>query len=97
MTELEAIEWLSPKTSPMKIHMAEMQKEIPMEYINEAVDVAIMALEKQIPKKPLHIITDDNEYICSICPICQQRAVEVTDLYCIVCGQKLDWRNEDAE
>ena len=60
----------------------------------EIMQVTIDALEKQIPKKPLPIITDDNEYICSICPICQQRAVEVTDLYCMVCGQKLDWRAE---
>ena len=57
------------------------------------------ALEKQIAKKPLPIITDDNEFICVICPTCQQIAVEVDDAYCRKCGQKilLDWGNEDAE
>lgn len=55
------------------------------------------AKEKQIAKKPLPIITDDNEFICVICPTCQQIAVEVDDAYCRKCGQKilLDWGNED--
>jgi hypothetical protein len=88
MTEQEAkalVEWFKArKGKTLKLN-------------DNGIDCVVEALEKQIPKKPLPIITDDNEYICSICPICQQRAVEVTDLYCMVCGQKLDWGNEDAE
>ena len=52
---------------------------------------AISALEKQIPKKPLNVITDDNEYICTICSHCQKVAVEINDVYCKHCGQKLKW------
>lgn len=46
MTENEAIEWLAEETSPKLIHIAEMKKENPMEYINEAVKVACHALEE---------------------------------------------------
>lgn len=46
MTENEAIEWLAEETSPTLIHIAEMKKENPMEYINEAVKVACDALEE---------------------------------------------------
>ena len=46
MTEKEAIEWLAEETSPILIHIAEMKKENPMEYINEAVKVACDALEE---------------------------------------------------
>ena len=59
----------------------------------ESIDVAIESMEKQIPKKPIAIITDDNEYICSICPSCEQVSVEFDDKYCRKCGQKIsfDW------
>ena len=46
MTESEAIEWLGKDTSPMKIHIAEMKNENPMEYINEAIEVAIASIEE---------------------------------------------------
>ena len=46
MTESEAIEWLGKDTSPMKIHVAEMKNENPMEYINEAIEVAIASIEE---------------------------------------------------
>ena len=65
--------------------------------LNEVFDMAIEALEKQIHKKPLQIITDDNEYICMICPSCQQIAVDLDDIHCWKCGQKLDWSEEDEQ
>lgn len=58
-------------------------------------DRAIKALEKQVPKKPINAIKDDNEFICVICPCCQQVAVEFNDVYCRKCGQKLDWSEEE--
>lgn len=54
-------------------------------------DMAIEALEKQIPKKPVDVITKDNEFICMICPACEQVAVEFNDKFCRLCGQALDW------
>ncbi len=59
-----------------------------------AIDTAIEALEKQIPKKPMDAITSDNEFICMICSCCQV-AVEFNDVYCKRCGQKLDWGEEN--
>ena len=46
-------------------------------------DVAIWALEKQIPKKP---IKDDDNMACPICG-----ATIGMNPYCCECGQALDW------
>ena len=61
----------------------------------EALEMAIADMEKQIPKKPLDVVTDDNEFICMICPSCEQIAVEFNDKYCRRCGQALDWSEEN--
>ena len=58
----------------------------------EAIQIAIQALEKQIPKKPYK----DNEngiYEKEYCPICH-RSVFPNDHHCI-CGQAIDWRDEE--
>ena len=60
--------------------------------LQEAVDMAIQALEKQIPKKPYK----DNEngiYEKEYCPICH-RSLFPNDHHCI-CGQAIDWSNEE--
>ena len=60
--------------------------------LQEAVDMAIQALEKQIPKKPYK----DNEngiYEKEYCPICH-RSLFPNDHHCI-CGQAIDWRDEE--
>ena len=54
----------------------------------EALDVAIQALDKQIPKKP----KTDDRYVMHICPRCND-FVKVSHNYCQNCGQKLDWSN----
>ena len=54
-----------------------------------------IALEKQIPKKPIERFTGD-EWICE-CPVCKgltytpNEVVEDCIRYCGWCGQKLDW------
>ncbi len=79
------------------------------DYINlddlESFNLAIPALEKQIPKKPIgiydenehHIKDDDGFYepaLFGICPICNK---EVQDgmIYCSFCGQALDWSDTE--
>ena len=60
--------------------------------LQEAVDFAIQALEKQIPKKPYK----DNEngiYEKEYCPICH-RSLFPNDHHCI-CGQAIDWSDEE--
>ena len=55
----------------------------------KANEMAIQALEKQIPKKPKTI--DRYElYICTHC----NKFIKLYKDYCEYCGQKLDWSEE---
>ena len=66
----------------------------------EAFQMAINALEKQIPKKPIinHINTNEDvteiEYTCSACGT---NYVELTpcEEFCPYCGNKIDWSDEE--
>ena len=56
----------------------------------KSIEIAIQALEKQMPKKPYK----DNEngiYEKEYCPICH-RSLFPNDHHCI-CGQAIDWRD----
>lgn len=82
---------------------AEAIKQLKIEYVGEwdadraAKNVAIVALEKQIPKKPTNFAIDNNGYTiydCE-CPNCEQSHRELFPFgFCIHCGQKLEWANE---
>ena len=58
----------------------------------KAVNLAIEALEKQIPKKPIEQRYVNNELI-GHCPSCQ--LIAYWQRYCSNCGQKLDWSEEE--
>ena len=65
----------------------------------EEIEIAIDALEKQIPKKP--IATDEQHIRYSmnyICPLCGKH-FSGTGIasYCYHCGQALDWNNHPTE
>ena len=89
MTNEEAIEYISERyvTMSMCLTLDECRKH------NKAISMAIEALEKQIPKKPLHM--HKNYY----CPICKEDGWMLwddaipndTDAYCGKCGQAIDW------
>lgn len=72
--------------------------EIHSQVLRDAIDVAIQALEKQIPKRPIECF-NGNEWICE-CPVCKgitdtPNEVEIECIqYCGWCGQKLDWSEE---
>ena len=59
----------------------------------EALNKAVEAIEKQIPKKPLHM--HKNYY----CPVCKEDGWMLwddaipndMDKYCGICGQAIDW------
>lgn len=54
-----------------------------------AADMAIEALEKQIPKK---VIREDVEVAeLDYCPNCKVRFFKSGMAYCGACGQALDW------
>lgn len=56
----------------------------------EALDIAIQALEKQIPKKPNKCIGFTKSLF--VCPTCgRKQPIMYEQYYCKECGQKLDW------
>ena len=59
-----------------------------------ALEMAIKALEKQIPKKPRFYA---HNYYCSVCDnLVGNNEFEWKRFkYCDVCGKKLDWSNEE--
>ena len=62
----------------------------------KAFDLAISALEKQIPKKAKQY-NDKSIFIYAgvfYCPSCQEN-VSMDDVYCCQCGQSLDWEVEN--
>ena len=60
---------------------------------NEASEIVIEALEKQVPMKPVY----DHRYHELGCVDCGNLVSvwEETPNYCPQCGQKLDWSDED--
>ena len=93
MTHEEAIEYISERyvTMSMCLTLDECRKH------NKAISMAIEALEKQIPKKPLHM--HKNYY----CPICKEDGWMLwddaipndMDKYCGKCGQAIDWEENE--
>ena len=78
-------------------HFKSLQKRYTKEHngrMCEKVNLALEALEKQIPKKPLHM--HKNYY----CPICKEDGWMLwddaipndMDKYCGKCGQAIDWK-----
>lgn len=61
---------------------------------DDVKDMAIEALEKQIPKKPnKHVEDIIDEYYS--CPKCMNNELDdIFDNYCPRCGQALDWTEE---
>lgn len=58
----------------------------------EAVDLSIVALEKQIPKKPtIRIFQTYDDGTIAKCPVCGNH---VAASYCGSCGQRIDWGDE---
>ncbi len=81
MTYQEAIERI-------KIHNEHhSQQERFAIYITEALNMAIEALEKQIPKKPTKTRSE------IVCPTC--KTLVGSSPYCRYCGQAIDWSDTE--
>lgn len=92
MTVQEAHEYLEDFQRIMTQHREAYSKKL-----IEANGQAILALEKQIPKKPR---VDDDSWLC--CPNCDETFAMFDNLNrrllcCGCCGQKLDWSEVDAK
>lgn len=102
MTESEAIE----KLKNMRLFMQIENENNDCKFTEDdykANEMAIRALEKQIPKKPIrHAVWEDFK-----CPACGSTEIRPYDTeyreydkdcefkYCSDCGQKLDWSDEE--
>lgn len=99
MTEIEAIKRIKECKNTPNFQ--------PYTYMNEALNMAIKALEKQIPKKPVRQVRrsiehEYKDYYCSCgnfigyeTPINKSlEMVKIPFKYCPDCGQKLDWGDE---
>ena len=72
------------------------QKDIYDAEFENALALAIDALRKQIPKKPLHM---HKNYYCPICKedgwiLWDDAVPNDMDKYCGKCGQALDWKED---
>ena len=81
MTSKDAIETL-------KVAKAEVEWNYPLDY-GIAIDTAIEALEKQIPKKP--VTTLDGCKACSCGLVLQDGNKRRCFYYCDRCGQMIEW------
>ena len=73
---------------------AEVEWNYPLDYAI-AIDTAIEALEKQIPKKPISLGEDIDRDVGQ-CPNCKEIIDTYEDYkYCSDCGQAIDWRDEE--
>lgn len=87
MTESEAIKEVGFNMSTIGLNNKSAKR------VSEAKNMAIQALEKQIPKKP--DFTEDKEF--ALCPCCNGKGLLDRQKYCDNCGQKLDWPEESEE
>ena len=74
----------------LELAKAEVEWDYPMDYA-VAIDEAIKAIDKQIPKKPE---IEGEYYICPVCGVYQETS-EGNPPYCINCGQAIDWEVEE--
>lgn len=85
MTPKEAIKIL-------EVAKTEVEWDYPLDYAI-AIDTAIEALEKQIPKTP--ITTKDGNKSCSCGLVVQTGYIRNCLYYCDNCGQAIDWSEEE--
>ena len=85
MTNEEVLEYLkSTNESPYESVLMRISK--------EALGKVIESLEKQVPKKPLLVPYEESRLRTYKCPTCGSYELR---LHCDICGQKLDWGNEN--
>ena len=87
MTKEQAIKLLSKDTSGFEIHILEVELkdyDKVTDKIQEAMDMGIEALEKQIAKD-IHIYANGTEH----CPNCDANLTGMGFRYCVECGQAL--------
>ena len=97
MTESEAIE----KLKNMRLYMQIEDENNDCKFTEDdykANEMAIQALAKQIPKKPIfanNMMTKDKFLMCPCCEFRFPDSLVFLKTRCWNCGQKLDWSDEE--
>lgn len=80
----------------LELAKAEVEWNYPMDYA-VAIDEAIEAIDKQIPKKPVSKYKyRDGENVCPSCETENRcRIVMFWEKFCPDCGQAIDWEEEE--
>jgi hypothetical protein len=61
-----------------------------------AIETAVSALEKQIPRKPQEVDVDFSTFVCPNClSTIMYTGEKEAHNYCLKCGQRLDWSLDD--
>lgn len=66
----------------------------------EALKIAVVALDKQIPQRPINLSNAPLDAYCAIfrCPRCKGRLkMKSKGAYCDKCGQAIDWSDGNGE
>lgn len=66
----------------------------------EALKIAVVALDKQIPQRPINLSNAPLDAYCAIfrCPRCKGRLkMKSKGAYCDKCGQAIDWSDDNGE
>ena len=92
---------LKEAITTLELAISEVEWNYPLD-ISIALETAIEALKKQIPRKPIDVCTPVVTW--GLCPICkgelnklgnQPNRVFENTKYCPDCGQALDWGEEE--
>ena len=65
----------------------------------EALKIAVVALGKQIPQRPINLSNAPLDAYCAIfrCPRCKGRLkMKSKGAYCDKCGQAIDWSDDNG-
>lgn len=102
MTEQEAIKIIEKDRDAKCDTLAalpekERKKAVELNEMIEAQALAVIALEKQVAKKPVDISKNPKEWHIMSCPVCERafwnsgQFMRYMPKWCEKCGQKIDW------
>lgn len=74
----------------LEVAKAEVEWNYPMDYA-VAIEEAIKAVEKQIPKEPIGDLHSVPHYRCPTCKCTVSMYNTQYDSFCKYCGQAIDW------
>lgn len=81
---------LEETITTLELAISEIEWNYPLD-ISIALETAIEALKKQIPRKPILDTIFPSGVKWWTCPVCMQKYIEMNERFCHNCGQALEW------